>query len=115
MQRRLFKTGVAKSKRGAHALIHALLNDSGREKQSNGRPVTHRTLGELIEEWMRVGGPQAVSTRAVYDGYLRAQILPFIGDIRLDRLCAADRTETSDCDAEAGRREAVVRGDCGGG
>ncbi len=89
-QRRLFKTGVAKSKRAAHALIHTLLTESGQDRQPDGRPTTHRTLGELIEEWLRVAGPQAVSTRSVYDGYLRAQILPFIGDTRLDRLRVDD-------------------------
>ena len=40
---------------------------------------TDRTLAQLIDEWFLLGGPPAESTQAVYDGYIRRQMLPHLG------------------------------------
>ena len=93
--KRRYKTGTAKTKREADALVRRLLRDAETESANTERATTARTLGELIERWLEVGGPCAPSTRLVYAGYIRGQIKPHIAGIRLDRLKVTDTHATT--------------------
>ena len=81
--KRRHKTGTAKTKREADALVRRLLRDAETESANIERATSARTLGELIERGLEVGGPGAPSTRLVYAGYIKRQIKPHIAGIRL--------------------------------
>ncbi len=80
---------MAVSRREAHTLIHTLV--AGVEEEVGTIAAgTDRTLRELIDEWFRLAGPPAESTRAVDDGYIRRQVLPHLGHVKVQDLRVVD-------------------------
>ena len=63
----------------------------------------------MIAKWLEVGGPNAPSTRMVYDGYIKRQIEPHIGTIRLDRLKVSDLDAWYLTMRDAGLKPASIR------
>ena len=44
----------------------------------------------MIDEWFRLAGPAAESTRGVYDGYVRRQVLSHLGHVKVRDLRVVD-------------------------
>jgi integrase len=106
--KRRFKSGVAATKREASTLVHTILAEADKAREERADP-TALTSGRLIEEWLRLSGPPAQSTRSVYAGYIKNQIKPHLWDARLDRLKVSDLDNWYLTLREAGLKPASVR------
>ncbi len=87
--RRRYRSKVAASKREAHSVVHALIVEAGTQR-CTGVVETAVTVGELIERWLEFAGPAAPSTRSVYAGYIKNQIVPYLGRVAISELRVTD-------------------------